>query len=34
MVHRPQTNEKPVLWIGSSKSDLLALPQDVVSDLG
>ena len=34
MVHRPQTNEKPVHWIGSSKSDLLALPQDVVSDLG
>ena len=34
MAHRPPANDKPVHWIGSSKSDLLALPQDVVSDLG
>lgn len=34
MVLLPPANEKPVHWIGSSKSDLLALPQEVVSDLG
>ncbi|MCA6248938.1 MAG: hypothetical protein IM650_03340 [Phenylobacterium sp.] len=32
MVHLPPANEKPVHWIGSSKSDLLALPQEVVSE--
>lgn len=26
--------EKPVHWVGSSKSDLLALPPEVVSDMG
>ena len=34
MAHRPTTNEKPVHWIGSSKSDLLALPPEVVSAMG
>ncbi len=34
MVHLPPAKEKPVHWIGSSKSDLLALPQEVVSDMG
>lgn len=34
MVHLPPANEKPVHWIGSSRSDLLALPKEVVSDLG
>ena len=32
MVHLPPATEKPVHWIGSSKSDLLALPQEVVSE--
>lgn len=26
--------EKPVHWVGSSKADLLAFPQEVVSDMG
>jgi len=34
MSHLPPAKEKPVHWIGSSKSDLLALPKEVVSDLG
>lgn len=34
MFYRPPTSEKPVHWLGSSRSDLLALPPDVVSHLG
>ena len=30
----PPRREKPVHWVGSSKSDLLALPSEVVSDVG
>ncbi len=26
--------EKPIHWVGSSKADLLALPQEVVSNMG
>lgn len=31
---RPITGEKPVQWIGSSKSDFLRFPVEVVSDMG
>jgi len=35
MVRHPQvTGEKPVRWVGSSKSDFLAFPAEVISDLG
>lgn len=34
MARTPPQQEKPVHWVGSSKSDLLALPQEVVSDMG
>jgi len=30
----PVKGEKPILWIGSSKSDLLGFPTDVVSEMG
>ena len=30
----PPQSEKPVHWVGSSKSDLLALPREVVANLG
>ena len=30
----PMKEEKPVRWIGSSKSDLLDFPADVVSEIG
>ena len=29
-----QKPDKPVLWIASSKEDLMAMPQDVVSNIG
>ena len=32
--HPPVIGEKPVHWVGSSKSDLLEFPADVVSELG
>lgn len=34
MARAPLPREKPVHWVGSSKSDLLALPPEVVSDMG
>lgn len=34
MAHATPQTEKPVHWVGSSKSDLLALPPEVVSDIG
>lgn len=34
MARLPPQQEKPVHWVGSSKSDLLALPPEVVSDMG
>lgn len=35
MVLKPTARgEKPVYWVGSSKSDLLEMPQTVVSDMG
>jgi phage-related protein len=30
----PNLNEKPLHWVGSSKKDLLSLPEDVVDDFG
>lgn len=30
----PVKGETPVLWVGSSKSDLLGFPTDVVSEMG
>jgi phage-related protein len=30
----PEQKEKPLHWVGSSKADLLALPAEVVSDIG
>ena len=30
----PHRTEKPLHWVGSAKKDLLALPADVVDDLG
>jgi len=30
----PVKGEKPVRWMGSSKSDLLAFPQEVVGEMG
>jgi len=32
--HPPVSGEKPVRWVGSSKSDFLAFPSEVISDLG
>lgn len=34
MASTPPRQEKPVHWVGSSKSDLLTLPPEVVSDMG
>src|SRR3954451_10055103 len=34
MARSPTTTEKPLHWVGSSKKDLLAFPDDVVDDLG
>lgn len=34
MALTPPPREKPVHWVGSCKSDLLALPPEVVSDFG
>ncbi len=34
MAQNSSVNEKPVLWIGSSKSDFLGFPQAVVGDMG
>ena len=35
MVHHPSSKgESPVHWIGSSKSDLLGFPKEVVSEMG
>jgi phage-related protein len=30
----PNPNEKPLHWVGSSKKDLLALPEDVIDEFG
>lgn len=30
----PSLNEKPLHWVGSSKKDLLGLPEDVIDDFG
>lgn len=30
----PAKREKPVRWMGSSKSDLLSFPADVIGDMG
>jgi phage-related protein len=32
--HSPIVGEKPVHWVGSSKSDLLTFPPEVVSEVG
>jgi phage-related protein len=32
--HPPQKGEKPVRWVGSSKSDFLEFPDGVISDMG
>jgi len=32
--HPPVKGEKPVHWVGSSKSDLLCFPAEVVSEMG
>jgi phage-related protein len=34
MARLPTATEKPLHWVGSSKKDLLAFPDDVVDDLG
>jgi len=34
MARTPTTPEKPLHWVGSSKRDLLAFPDEVVDDLG
>ena len=34
MARTPTTLEKPLHWVGSSKRDLLAFPDEVVDDLG
>lgn len=31
---RPAPTEKPLFWVGSSKRDLLAMPEPVVRELG
>jgi len=31
---QPILGEKPVLWVGSSKSDLLRFPAEVISEMG
>lgn len=34
MARQPVPGEKPLFWVGSSKSDLLAFPESVVGDFG
>ncbi|MFM9863269.1 MAG: type II toxin-antitoxin system RelE/ParE family toxin [Micropepsaceae bacterium] len=34
MARHPVPGERPLLWVGSAKSDLLAFPESVVGDMG
>jgi len=33
-VSRASSSEKPLHWVGSSKKDLLAFPEEVIDDIG
>jgi phage-related protein len=33
-MNRASSSEKPLHWVGSSKKDLLAFPEEVIDDIG